>query len=203
MRSLFSLITEPTTLSLKYFKDIKEYDLFKPLLEIREVEADPFNNIEAFEYSREHILHMIQYVGYAFSKPSPYMKSSDSVYSRKLLVIDGIGADDELKKRIMKYQIPELDQVIMNYIKREHDEDFRELMTAQIIYDRLIHEANNPTYKDNIFDSKAQSLTFENAGKMKTKIFELRQRFDDTPSGEMVKDFIANVKSLHATDLIP
>ena len=203
MKSLFALITEPTTLSLKYFKDIKEYDLFMPLLEIKEIEADPFNNIEAFEYTRERILHMVQYVAYAFSKQSPYLKSSDSVYSRKLLVIDGIGVDDELKKRIMKYQIPELDQVVKDYIKREHDDDFREIMTAQIIYDRLLHEAANPQYKDSIFDAKSQSLLFENSEKIKSKIFELRQRFENTPAGEMVKDFVSNVKSLHATDLIP
>jgi len=85
--SLYNLITKRKDLDFNYLKEIKEYDFFKPIIEIKEIEQDPFLGIEGYIYSKEQIVKMILFVVHCYTKESPYMKLSDTALFIKKKVL--------------------------------------------------------------------------------------------------------------------
>lgn len=204
IKTLYRLLTEKE-ISIQFLREIKEYKLFQPLIEIKDIEADPFRSIEEFKYSQDMIFKMILFVAHCFTKESPYLKSSDTVYSTKTLILDDLEVSQELRKRILTYQIPELEQVTSNYIRREANEYIREYFTAKNIYDRNLNEASVTFDKLGNIDLVKQKEFFEAAESFRNKMYKIKQNFEDKNPvfDNTLKDFTKNVKSIHIVDLIP
>lgn len=205
LKTLYQLITDTPDINFNFFREIMEYDLFRPLIEIKDIEADPPHR-EFYRYSKENIIKLIKFVAHCYSKESPYMKLSDTVYTTKIKICNDLGIDSELMDRIVNYKIPELDIVIQKYITRELDEHVREFMIARDIYDRNLTSASSAVDpSDGSIDVKKQTMYFENAERFKEKLHQLRQAFQN--KNQMftlqVNDFSQNVKSLRAEDLLP
>lgn len=204
IKTLYRLLTEKE-ISIQYLREIKEYKLFQPLIEIKDIESDPFRSIEEFKYSQDMVFKMILFVAHCFTKDSPYLKSSDTVYSTKTLILDDLELSQELRKRILTYKIPELEQVISNYIMRETNEYVREYFTAKNIYDRNLNEASCAFDKLGNIDIEKQTAYFEAAESFRNKMYKIKQNFEDKHPAfdNILKDFTKNVKSIHIVDLIP
>lgn len=203
--SLYDLLSNKKDLDFNYLKDIKEYEFFKPLIEIKEIEVDPFRDIVGYIYSKEQIITMILFVVNCYTKESPYMKLSDTALFIKKKVLYDLNADIELTKRILNYQIPELQKVIQEYIRRENDEALREIFIAKDIYERNLYAASNAVTESGDIDIKKQKEYYQAAQEFKSIIFKLKQQFSQKEfmHVEMVKEFSDNVKAYKLEDLVP
>lgn len=203
--SLYDLLSKKKDLDFNYLKDIKEYDFFKPLIEIKEIEVDPFRDIVGYIYSKEQIIKMILFVVNCYTKESPYMKLSDTAMFIKKKVLYDLNADIELTKRILNYQIPELEKVIQNYVRRENDEALREILIAKDIYERNLYASSNATNEMGDIDIKKQKEYYQAAQEFKSIVFKLKQQFSSKEfmHVEMVKEFAENVKASKLEDLVP
>lgn len=203
--SLYDHITKRKDLDFNYLKEIKEYEFFKPIIEIKEIEQDPFAGIEGYIYSREQIVKMILFVVHCYTKESPYMKLSDTALFIKKKVLYDLNADIELTKRILEYKIPELEKVIQSYIMRENDESLREIIIAKEIYERNLHASINANSDSGDIDIKMQKAYYDAAQDFKSKIFKLKQQFatKEFMHVEMVKEFSENIKAYKLEDLVP
>ncbi len=203
--SLYDLLSKKKDLDFNYLKDIKEYEFFKPLIEIKEIEVDPFRDIVGYIYSKDQIITMILFVVNCYTKESPYMKLSDTALFIKKKVLYDLNADIELTKRILNYQIPELQKVIQEYIRRENDEALREIFIAKDIYERNLYAASNALTESGDIDIKKQKEYYQAAQEFKSIIFKLKQQFSSKEfmHVEMVKEFTENVKAYKLEDLVP
>lgn len=203
--SLYDHITKRNDLDFNYLKEIKEYEFFKPIIEIKEIEQDPFAGIEGYIYSREQIVKMILFVVHCYTKESPYMKLSDTALFIKKKVLYDLNTDIELTKRILDYKIPELEKVIQSYVMRENDESLREILIAKDIYERNLHAAANAINEVGDIDIKKQRDFYQGAQDFKSIVFKLKQQFatKEFMHVEMVKEFSENVKAYKLEDLVP
>lgn len=203
--SLYDLITKRKDLDFNYIREIKEYDFFKPIIEIKEIEQDPFQGIEGYIYTKEQIIKMILFVVHCYTKESPYMKLSDTALFIKKKVLYDLNADIELTKRILDYKIPELEKVVQSYVMRENDESLREILIAKDIYERNLHAAANAINEIGDIDIKKQRDFYQGAQEFKSIIFKLKQQFAQKQfmHVEMVKEFSENVKAFKLEDLVP
>lgn len=203
--SLYDLITKRKDLDFNYIREIKEYDFFKPIIEIKEIEQDPFQGIEGYIYTKEQIIKMILFVVHCYTKESPYMKLSDTALFIKKKVLYDLNADIELTKRILDYKIPELEKVVQSYVMRENDESLREILIAKDIYERNLHAAANAINETGDIDIKKQRDFYQGAQEFKSIIFRLKQQFAQKQfmHVEMVKEFSENVKAFKLEDLVP
>ena len=203
--SLYDHITKRKDLDFNYLKEIKEYEFFKPIIEIKEIEQDPFAGIEGYIYSREQIIKMILFVVHCYTKESPYMKLSDTALFIKKKVLYDLNADIELTKRILEYKIPELEKVIQSYIMRENDDSLREILIAKDIYERNLHAAANAINEVGDIDIKKQRDFYQGAQEFKSIIHGLKQKFEtrNFMHVEMVKEFSENMKAYKLEDLVP
>jgi hypothetical protein len=203
--SLYDLITKRKDLDFNYIREIKEYDFFKPIIEIKEIEQDPFQGIEGYIYTKEQIIKMILFVVHCYTKESPYMKLSDTALFIKKKVLYDLNADIELTKRILDYKIPELEKVVQSYVMRENDESLREILIAKDIYERNLHAAANAINETGDIDIKKQRDFYQGAQEFKSIIFKLKQQFAQKQfmHVEMVKEFSENVKAFKLEDLVP
>lgn len=198
--SLYNLITNRENLDFNYFNEIKEYSLFQPLIEIREEESNVENGVQLHRYTREEIIQMIKYVVYCFSKESPYLKPDITLNTVKVNVCKALSIDDELQSKILEYKIPALDEVINRFIRREDDENLRELLVCKSIYEKSLDMATLIISED----PKKSSEFYKTAEQFKHKIYELKQASSKSHFvfNKMVKDFAENVQSLKVEDLI-
>lgn len=203
--SLYDHITKRKDLDFNYLKEIKEYDFFKPIIEIKEIEQNASFGIEGYIYSREQIIKMILFVVHCYTKESPYMKLSDTALFIKKKVLYDLNADIELTKRILEYKIPELEKVIQSYVMRENDESLREILIAKDIYERNLHAAANAINEVGDIDIKKQRDFYQGAQEFKSIVFKLKQQFatKEFMHVEMVKEFSENVKAYKLEDLVP
>lgn len=205
MRTLFALLTETDRLSENYLKDHMEYELFRPLMEIRDIEAAPEIGREQYRYTKENIIKIIQFIAFCYSKESPYMKVSDTIHFTKNKVCDDLYIDDDLRRRIIGYMIPELDECIKRYIQREVNEYVREFMIIRDIMDRNLNAASSAIDIEGNIDVKMQAIYFDNYEKFKDKLHKVKQVFNDKNSMlvQFTRDLVDNVKSCRMEDLIP
>jgi|688.fasta_scaffold00239_78 hypothetical protein len=203
--TLYDLITKAKNLDFNYLKEIKEYEFFKPLIEIKEIEADPFRDIVGYIYSKEQIIKMILFVVNCYTKESPYMKLSDTAMYIKKKVLYDLNADIELTKRILEYKIPELEKVIQGYVRRENDEALREILIAKDIYERNLYASSSANNDSGDIDIKKQKEYYQAAQEFKSIVFRLKQQFaqKEFMHIEMVKEFTENVKASKLEDLVP
>jgi hypothetical protein len=202
--SRYDLFEGCTSVTKEWLILNKEYKIFKPIIDIEDVPATS-NDLFGFRYTPKDKSDMCKYVVYCYSKESKYLKSNDSEYSTKLLVLDDLGVRQELQEMILNYKIPELDLVIKDYIKLEDDYYIREFLTARQIYESLLFECNNIRNQDGDIDAERTAKIFEQAQKFKTKLHEIRQFAENkNPKFHQMKtEFIENVKSLKIEDIIP
>lgn len=204
IKSMYDLIADTEITSLDYFFEIKVDILFEPIINIQNIEADPSRGIEAFKFEEDDKIKMIKYVVCCFSKDSKYLKSSDTVFVTKSTVIEYLEIGYPLSKRIMAYQIPELESVVSRYIDREDNEHIREYMIAKNIYDRNLNASNSAIDNAGNIDVKSQKMYYEAAIEFKNKMFALKQEFTNKNyMYESVKeDFFTSIKSCFISDLI-
>ena len=200
-KSLYDSLTEKE-IDFNYLAEIKEYKLFQPLIEIKAIEKDI--DRDEFVYEKKMIIQMILFVAHCFSKESPFLKTSDTAYTTKTLVMDELEMSDNLRERILNYQIPELEEVIKNYISREDNENVREFLIAKNIYDRNLNAANSAIDKNGNIDIEMQAKYFNTAQIFKEKMFVLKQSVEakNFMFETMKKDFIKNEKSVYVSDLL-
>lgn len=205
MKSLYNKVAQfGDSLTFSDLYDMRETKLFHEIIEIKDIESSP-PFIEEFIYTVERRIKMILFVVSAYSKDSPFMKTSDTVYNIKKNVIEYIGIDSELGSRILEYKIPELEVVIKSYIQREDDYFIREYLTCMSIYDRNLSAASSAIGSDGAVDLKKQSEFFRSAEEFKEKAFRLKQQVENNDSVfySMKQDFIKSVRSVRCEDLIP
>lgn len=205
MASLYQKLTQfGDGLTIRDIYDMKESTLFGEIINIKDIEASP-PYITEFKYSVERKIKMILFVACSYSKDSPYMKTSDTIYNIKKNVIDNLDIDEDLSQRILEFKIPELESVIKYYIQREDNHFIREYLTCMSIYDRNLYAAASAIGPDGSVDLKKQTDFFNAAEEFKEKAFRLRQQVESNDSVfyEMKKDFIESVRSVRCEDLIP
>jgi len=193
LKSLYEIISSKgDDLSIEYLDSVKEYNLFKPILLMESI-------------GMSDKVKLILFVAHCYSKDSPFLKTNDTAWNTKSLVMDELEISDDIRSKINEYAIPELDQVIKDYISREDNEFIREWLVARTIYDRNLTASASAVDKDGNIDVKRQKEQYEAAQDFKSKIFQLRQQVEikDYMFTEMKKDFAVNVKSLRVEDLIP
>lgn len=198
IKSLYELIAAQDNLTLSYLHEIKETTLFKPIIEIKNVDANPGLNIHHYEYSYNDKIKLIKFVVYCFSKESPFLKSDITIHSIINNVCDYLEITGELKNRIIEYRITELDQVVINFIKRDCDEYLRELLIASIIYDKQLNLSLQSS------EGKEPKDYYDRAQDFKEKIYQLKSAMNRNSFTQksMINHALDNIQSIRSADLI-
>ena len=203
--TLYNLIANHKNLDFEFLREIKEYDFFKPLIEIEDIEANVQDGYDGFVFTKEARIQLILFVVQCYTKESPYMKINDTVNFIKNKVLTELGVSDELKDMILDYKIPALEIIIKEYIMRENDEYLQQVMIVRDLFQRSLKGSASAITAEGDIDIKKQAELYKNAKYFKNELFTLKQKFMDKEymTSKMAQEFNENVESIKIQDLIP
>lgn len=209
MQTLYNSLAYPPDgkLTAQYLTQIHEYELFRPLLEM--VDVNPEDKENPLNHLSRYCFYFIRYIVNVFSKESPYNKLSDTLRTIQERVCKDIGFPDEIKDVILNFKLEPLEKCISMYINRETDEFVQQYMVCRNIHALNLQLSSQTIdrFTGSLIEPKSQEQYFNTAEKFRDKMYQLKQEFskDNYQFMQMVNDFRSkkNNTGLHIEDIIP
>lgn len=212
MQTLYNYLAFPLDekLTEQYLKEIHEYDLFRPLLELKDIPTVDEETPSPLSQLSRYKFYLIKYIVLAYSKESPYNKISDTLKTIQERICKDIGFPTEIKKLIYDFKLPELEDCISMYINRETDEFVQQYMVARNIHalNMRLSSQSVDRFTGQLIEPKMQREYYDNAERFSLKMYEMKQSFlkDNYQFMEFVNDFRSKKSSnmgLNIQDIIP
>lgn len=212
MQTLYNYLAFPPDgkLSNEYLIRIHEFDLFRPILEIKDTPCAEGEEKTGLNEISKYKFYLIKYIVMVYSKESPYNKISDTLQTIQEKVCTDLGFPREIKELIYDFKMPELEECISMYINRETDEFVQQYMVARNIHalNMRLSSQSIDRYTGQLIDPKMQREYYDNAERFRDKMFDMKQEFTKSNYQFMqfVNDFRTKKNSnvgLNIEDIIP